>query len=150
MIYIRWVGHLLFLSATATARVNTYSNAPAPRSTTIHIHHHDPPPPPRSTTTTTLQVGARHFSAIDDVVTPGRTAAFGWDIPCPPPARRSELLALKLALAPSTQETHTLSAALAQQMRGEVRLALERIDASAWLGSVRFTSPHGGNPITIG
>ena len=72
------------------------------------------------------------------------------DIPCPPPARRSELLALKLALAPSTQETHTLSAALAQQMRGEVRLALERIDASAWLGPVRFTSPHGGNPITIG
>ena len=35
-----------------------------------------------------------------DALAPNSRALFGWDVPCPPPSRRSELLAVRLGLTP--------------------------------------------------
>jgi hypothetical protein len=49
-------------------------------------------------------------SGHGDVITPQARASVGWDVPCPPPARRSELLALRLSLAPLDDSEEALLA----------------------------------------
>ncbi len=55
-----------------------------------------------------------------DVLPPRASAAFGWDAPCPPAARRAATLALRLSLAPLSDPDLFADAVVGAQVSGSV------------------------------